>query len=85
VLHDLGQACRYADHVVAMQAGRVVASGDPREVVTETLVREVFGLPSRIVPDPVTGKPLVLPAARPPAGETAAPQTEVQIRKERRE
>jgi iron complex transport system ATP-binding protein len=88
VLHDLGQACRYADHVVAMQAGRVVAAGDPREVVTETLVREVFGLPSRIVPDPVTGKPLVLPADRPPAapdGETVASQNEAHVRKERGE
>ncbi|HVG96413.1 MAG TPA: ABC transporter ATP-binding protein [Chloroflexota bacterium] len=61
VLHDLGQACRYADHVVAMRAGRVVACGDPREVVTEALVGEVFGLNCRIVPDPLTGKPLVLP------------------------
>jgi iron complex transport system ATP-binding protein len=67
VLHDLGQACRYADHVVAMQAGRVVAAGDPREVVTETLVREVFGLACRVVPDPLTGKPLVLPAGAQPA------------------
>ena len=61
VLHDLGQACRYADYVVAMRAGRVVTCGDPREVVTEALVGEVFGLNCRIVPDPLTGKPLVLP------------------------
>ncbi|MFF8769657.1 ABC transporter ATP-binding protein [Kitasatospora sp. NPDC015120] len=63
VLHDLNQAARYADHLVAMRAGRVVAEGPPAEVVTADLVREVFGLESVVVPDPVTGTPLVVPGA----------------------
>ncbi|MFI6639542.1 ABC transporter ATP-binding protein [Streptomyces sp. NPDC050504] len=63
VLHDLNQAARYADHLVAMKAGRVVAEGRPSEVVTAGLVREVFGLEAVVVPDPVTGLPLVVPAA----------------------
>jgi iron complex transport system ATP-binding protein len=61
VLHDLNQAARYADHLVAMRAGRIVAQGHPGEVVTEDLVREVFGLEAVVVPDPVTGSPLVVP------------------------
>ncbi|GAB3963380.1 ABC transporter ATP-binding protein [Actinoallomurus acanthiterrae] len=61
VLHDLNQAARYADHIVAMKAGRIVAQGPPRDVVTADLVREVFGLTSVVVPDPVTGGPLVVP------------------------
>ena len=61
VLHDLNQAARYADHLVAMKAGRIVAQGPPRDVVTADLVREVFGLESVVVPDPVTGGPLVVP------------------------
>ncbi|ARZ68472.1 ABC transporter [Streptomyces albireticuli] len=61
VLHDLNQAARYADHLVAMKAGRIVAQGAPSEVVTAELVREVFGLESVVVPDPVTGGPLVVP------------------------
>ncbi|MCA6092375.1 ABC transporter ATP-binding protein [Streptomyces sp. SCA3-4] len=61
VLHDLNQAARYADHIVAMKAGRVVAAGRPSEVVTAELVREVFGLACVVVPDPVTGGPLVVP------------------------
>jgi iron complex transport system ATP-binding protein len=64
VLHDLNQACRYADHVVALRGGAVVAAGPPAEVVTEELVRAVFDLESRIVPDPVTGTPLVIPVGR---------------------
>lgn len=63
VLHDLNQAARYADHLVAMKEGRIVAEGGPGEVVTAELVREVFGLESVVVPDPVTGSPLVVPGA----------------------
>ena len=61
VLHDLNQAARYADHLVAMKAGRIIAQGAPRDIVTAELVREVFGLASVVVPDPVTGGPLVVP------------------------
>ena len=63
VLHDLNQAARYADHLVAMRAGQIVAQGPPTEIVTAELVREVFGLESVVVPDPVTGTPLVVPGA----------------------
>jgi len=63
VLHDLNQAARYADHLVAMKAGRVIAQGAPRDIVTADLVHEVFGLASVVVPDPVTGDPLVVPGA----------------------
>ncbi|MFE2310041.1 ABC transporter ATP-binding protein [Streptomyces sp. NPDC059411] len=63
VLHDLNQAARYADHLVAMKSGRVVAEGPPSEVVTADLVREVFGLDSMVIPDPVTGSPLIIPSA----------------------
>lgn len=72
VLHDLNQAARYADHLIAMKAGRVVAEGPPAEVVTAELVGEVFGLAAVVVPDPVTGDPLVVPGA--PWDGPAAPQ-----------
>ena len=71
VLHDLNHAARYATHLIAMRDGRVVAAGDPRDVVTAELVEEVFGLPCRVIEDPETGTPLVVPAARRRAG--AAP------------
>jgi iron complex transport system ATP-binding protein len=62
VLHDLNQAARHADHLVAMRGGRVVAAGPPRSVVTADLVRAVFGLDCVVVPSPVSGAPLVVPA-----------------------
>ena len=64
VLHDLNLAARYADHLVALAGGRLHAAGDPDAVLTEDTVRAVFGLDSRVVVDPVSGRPLMLPIGR---------------------
>ena len=64
VLHDLNHACRYATHLVAMREGAIVAEGDPATIVTADLVEQVFGLACRVIEDPETGSPLVVPAAR---------------------
>lgn len=61
VLHDINQACRFADHLVAMRDGRVVAEGRPADIVDAALIKDVFDLPSVIVPDPVTATPMVVP------------------------
>ncbi|MEU6881446.1 ABC transporter ATP-binding protein [Streptomyces sp. NPDC046712] len=61
VLHELNLACRYADHLVAMRDGRVVAAGPPTEIVTPELVRDVFDLPAAVITCPVAGTPLVIP------------------------
>lgn len=61
VLHDINQACRFADHLVAMKDGAVVASGAPADVVDAALVREVFGLDCDVVVDPVSGAPMIVP------------------------
>ena len=63
VLHDLNQATRYATNLIAMKGGRIVAQGNPTEVVTADLVEEVFGVRSSVIPDPETGTPLIVPAA----------------------
>ena len=64
VLHDLNQACRYGDEVIAMRAGSILAHGRPEEVVTAEMVEEVFGLKVQVISDPLTGTPLVLPLPR---------------------
>ncbi|MFK4762098.1 ABC transporter ATP-binding protein [Microbacterium sp. ZW T5_45] len=61
VLHDLNQAARFADHIIMMRDGRVVASGEPAEIVTAQRVEEVFGLECSVIPDPHAGTPLVVP------------------------
>jgi len=64
VLHDLNLAARYADYLVAIADGDVYAAGDPSDVLTAETVRAVFGLDSRVISDPVSGKPLMLPLGR---------------------
>jgi iron complex transport system ATP-binding protein len=64
VLHDMNLAARYADHLFALRSGRIVASGAPNEVMTSELIREVFDLDALVVPDPVSGSPIVLPRGR---------------------
>ncbi|MCC9144630.1 MULTISPECIES: ABC transporter ATP-binding protein [unclassified Arthrobacter] len=73
VLHDLNLAARYADHLIAMKDGRIAAEGAPSDVVTEELVGTVFGLASRVIADPVSGTPMVVPLGR---HHSAAPETD---------
>jgi iron complex transport system ATP-binding protein len=64
VLHDLNQACRYADHLVAMKKGKIIAEGAPADVVTPELVRAVFEIDCDVISCPLSGMPLVVPASR---------------------
>ncbi|MBG6215967.1 iron complex transport system ATP-binding protein [Arthrobacter sp. CAN_A6] len=64
VLHDLNLAARYADHLIAMKDGAIVAEGTPSEVVTRETVGGVFNLECRVIPDPVSGTPMVVPLGR---------------------
>ncbi|WP_394551346.1 ABC transporter ATP-binding protein [Agromyces sp. MMS24-JH15] len=63
VLHELNLAARYADRIVVMRDGGIVAEGAPVDVITDATVEAAFGLRARIVPDPVVGSPLVVPIA----------------------
>lgn len=58
-LHDLSLAAGYADHVIVLAAGRVVAAGAPREVLTPGLIREVWGVEALVLEHPTTGRPLI--------------------------
>lgn len=64
VLHDLNLACRYADHLIAMKRGVIAAEGAPGDVITAESVTDVFGLACAVVPDPLTGTPMVVPRGR---------------------
>ena len=63
VLHDLNHACRFAQHIIAMKAGAIVAQGIPSHVVTAELIEDMYDLPCQIIADPETGTPLVIPRA----------------------
>lgn len=64
VLHEINLAARYASHLIAMRDGQIVAEGPPDQVVTEELMATVFGLSCRVIADPDTHSPVVLPRGR---------------------
>ncbi|PLT28620.1 ABC transporter ATP-binding protein [Peribacillus deserti] len=61
VLHDLNLACRYAHHIVALKDKTVYAQGNPEQVVTVKLVKEVFHMDCDVTYDPLFGTPLCIP------------------------
>ncbi|MFF3109466.1 ABC transporter ATP-binding protein [Kitasatospora sp. NPDC057904] len=65
VLHDLAAAARYADLLVALRDGAVVASGPPREVVDPDLVRALYDVDTDVLPAPADGAPVIVPRPRP--------------------
>jgi iron complex transport system ATP-binding protein len=62
VFHDLNLACASCDRLVVLDAGEVVTAGEPGNVVTEALLREVYGVKAEVRPHSVTGKPTVFVA-----------------------
>ncbi|MCE7858362.1 MAG: ABC transporter ATP-binding protein [Chloroflexi bacterium CFX2] len=64
VLHDLNHAAHFADHVIILADGRMIEQGTSHEVITEQIVRDVFGVASQVIAHPSTNKPLCLPLRR---------------------
>ncbi|MBB3977540.1 ABC-type cobalamin/Fe3+-siderophores transport system ATPase subunit [Rhizobium azooxidifex] len=61
VLHDLNLAARFSDHLVLLGPAGLVSTGSPQEVLTESNLKEAFGLSALVMPDPVTGAPMAVP------------------------
>ncbi len=64
VLHDINLSARYADYIFALRQGKLIAEGEPSKVITSTLVKDIFGLDSIVVEDPISGSPSVVPIGR---------------------
>lgn len=60
VLHDLNQASKYSDYIIALKDGHVVEEGDSQTVICERVLSELFGIKAKIVKDESTDKPLCL-------------------------
>ncbi len=54
-LHDLGLAATYAEHVIVLSAGKVVAAGPTAQTLTPELLRAVYGVQATVLVNPVTG------------------------------
>ncbi len=59
VLHDINQSLYYSDEIIAMKDGKIIAQGQPEEVITTELVREVYDVDLQI--QKMDGKPFILP------------------------
>lgn len=64
VLHDINMSARYADYIFALSDGKLMAEGEPSEVITSRLAKDIFGLNCIVVEDPVSGSPSVVPIGR---------------------
>ena len=58
-LHDLGLATAWADHVVVLRQGRVIAAGPTASTLTPALIRDVYGVDAVLLTHPVTGRPVL--------------------------
>lgn len=81
VLHDINQAARYASDLIVMRDGEIIAQGTPADVVTPELIERAYGLRCRVIEDPETHTPLIIPlkhagAERVAAQESTPPEKE---------
>jgi iron complex transport system ATP-binding protein len=60
VLHDLNQAARFADYIIALKAGEIVKAGACEEVIIPSVLQEVFQIDAVIGRDPRTNKPMCI-------------------------
>lgn len=60
VLHDLNLASRFSDYIVAVNQGKIKASGTPEEVITKQHLMDVFQIDATIVKEPINQKPICL-------------------------
>ncbi len=63
ILHDLNLAAHYADRVVVMHAGRVLAEGAPEEVLQPAVIAHAFSVAAQVLRHPLTAGILVATAA----------------------
>ncbi|MBK3496664.1 ABC transporter ATP-binding protein [Viridibacillus sp. YIM B01967] len=58
VLHDLNQAARFADYIIALKDGEIVKAGNCEDVITADVLEKVFAIDAHIGIDPRTNKPM---------------------------
>lgn len=60
ILHDLNLAAQYADRIVMLGNGRMVAQGSPADVMTEAMIQQLFAIEVSVLAHPQNGRPLII-------------------------
>ncbi len=71
VLHDVNMACEYSHNLIALRNGKLIAQGEPRDILTADLIRDVFGIDAHILEHPSSGAPICVPI--PPRRTSTSP------------
>ena len=82
VVHDLAMAARYSDHLIAMKSGEIVAQGSPKEVITPTILDNLYGVQCDLMEDPSTGAPVLLNVRRSNTSTESEPDKSITKRTE---
>lgn len=64
VLHDINLSARYADYIFTLHKGNLIAEGTPSDIISEELIKQVFGLDCAVIKDPISGSPFIVPKGR---------------------
>jgi iron complex transport system ATP-binding protein len=60
VMHDINLATQYGDKLFFLKQGKLIADGRPKEILSQALLKVVFGVDTTIIDNPVTSTPLVI-------------------------
>lgn len=71
VIHELNEAARFADNLVAMKDGKIQYEGTPHTIFHNEMLKDVFGVDSTIMNDPKTDRPFCIPYSMKNYGHTA--------------
>lgn len=64
VLHDINLSTKYADYIFAMKDGSLIKQGLPHEVITEENIKEIYGIDSKVIIDPISKSPYMIPISK---------------------
>ncbi|SEF83332.1 ABC transporter ATP-binding protein [Lachnospira multipara] len=61
VLHDINLSSKYADYIFAMKNGKLLTEGTPTNIVVPETIKEIYGIDSVVIQDPISASPIVVP------------------------
>jgi len=64
VLHDINLSARYADYIFAVSDGKLISQGEPSEIISASLIKEIFDLDCSVIMDPVSLTPMIIPIGK---------------------